>query len=80
MAATETQKQKTRVITLPLLEGENAVQEKFVGFNGKAYIIKRGEPVEVPEGVYNILELEREAVNAAILERSKLAIKTPEKA
>ena len=80
MAATETQKQKTRVITLPLLEGDNAVQEKFVGFNGKAYIIKRGEPVEVPEGVYNILELERKAVNAAILERSKLAIKTPEKA
>lgn len=78
MAATETQ--KTKVVTLPLLEGENAVQEKFVGLNGKPYIIKRGEPVEVPIGVYNILELEREAVNAAIRAKQNLAIKTPEKA
>lgn len=77
MAATE---QKTKIVTLPLLEGENAVQEKFVGLNGKAYIIKRGEPVEVPIGVYKILEREREAVNEAIRARKKLAIKTPEKA
>ena len=75
MAATETQ--KTKVVTLPLLEGDNAVQEKFVGLNGKPYIIKRGEPVEVPIGVYNILSLEREAVDAAIREKNKLAIKTP---
>jgi hypothetical protein len=77
MAATE---QKTKIVTLPLLEGDNAVQEKFVGLNGKSYIIKRGEPVEVPIGVYNILELEREAVNAAIRAKQNLAIKTPEKA
>ena len=75
-----TSEAKTKTITLPLLDGENAEQEKFVGFNGKPYLIKRGEPVEVPIGVYNILELEKEAINEAILARNKKAMKTPTKA
>lgn len=74
-----TSEAKTKIVTLPLLEGENAPQEKFVGFNGKPYLIKRGEPVEVPIGVYNILELEKQAINEAILAKRKHALRTPTK-
>jgi hypothetical protein len=54
MATTET-KEKLVPVFLDLLDGANAPTEEFVGFNGKAYLIKRGEEVMVPEGVYNVL-------------------------
>ena len=59
-------KEQTKVkITLPLLEN-NRDPEVFVGFNGKAYLIKRGEAVEVPVGVYHVLEKSRKAKEALI--------------
>ncbi|MBQ8836445.1 MAG: hypothetical protein IJ002_03150 [Clostridia bacterium] len=66
---------KMKEIFLPLIDGENAPTEQFVGFNGKAYRIKRGETVKVPEGVYNILMESQEAKNRAIREKQKRGIK-----
>ncbi|MEE1356834.1 MAG: hypothetical protein UHG68_04630 [Clostridia bacterium] len=67
---------KTKEVYLPLIEGENAPTEQFVGFNGKAYRIRRGETVEVPEPVYEILMNSERARTAAVRERQKRALKT----
>ncbi|MBO7310621.1 MAG: hypothetical protein J6U86_04440 [Clostridia bacterium] len=70
--------EKTRKITLPLLEGRNAVQEAFVCVNFKPYQIQRGVEVEIPESVYNVLMESERAKNEAILERQKKALRSPE--
>lgn len=67
--------EKMKDVFLPLLEGENAPTEQFVGLNGKAYRIRRGETVSVPEGVYNILKESEEARTEAIRERQKRSLK-----
>lgn len=47
----------TRVtVRLPRLPGQNAVQEEFYSVNGKNYRIKRGETVEIPEEVAEVIE------------------------
>ena len=46
----------TRVtVRLPRLPGQNAIQEEFFSVNGKNYIIKRGETVEIPEEVAEVI-------------------------
>ena len=67
---------KMKEVYLPLIEGENAPTEQYVGFNGKAYRIRRGETVKVPEPVYEILMNSEKARTAAIRERHNRAIKT----
>ena len=42
-------------VRLPLLRGQNARQEEFFSVNGKNYLIKRGETVEVPECVAEVI-------------------------
>lgn len=48
------QKEETVSIRLPILSGEDPIQ--FVGLNGKGYTIKRGERVEVPKEIADLLE------------------------
>lgn len=49
-------KKSTRVtVRLPRLPGQNAIQEEFFSVNGKNYIIKRGETVEIPEEVAEVI-------------------------
>lgn len=67
---------KTKTIFLPLLEGTNAPAEQFVGYNGIPYRIRRGESVEVPEPVYDMIMDSERARTAGIRERHKMAIKT----
>lgn len=46
----------TRVqVRLPRIAGQNAIQEGFYSVNGKNYIIKRGETVEIPEEVAEVI-------------------------
>lgn len=46
----------TRVtVRLPRLPGQNARQEEFYSVNGKNYLIKRGETVEIPEEVAEVI-------------------------
>ena len=40
---------------LPKLPGQNAIQEEFFSVNCKNYIIKRGETVEIPEEVAEVI-------------------------
>lgn len=46
-------KPRTFIINIAKEKGENS--DVFVGFNGVGYQIKRGQNVEVPEGVLNVL-------------------------
>lgn len=48
-------KRKRVTVTLPRLRGQNAIQEEFFSVNGKNYIIKRGEEVEVPVEVAEVI-------------------------
>ena len=51
---TNNAKRKTTV-TLPLNRGQNANQDEFFSVNGKNYIIRRGEEVEIPEEVAEVI-------------------------
>lgn len=48
-------KSKRVQVRLPKLSGQNAIQEEFYSVNGKNYIIKRGETVEIPEEVAEVI-------------------------
>lgn len=48
-------KSKRVTVRLPRLPGQNANQEEFFSVNGKNYIIKRGETVEIPEEVAEVI-------------------------
>ena len=49
-------KGKRVTVRLPRLPGQNAIQEEFFSVNGKNFRIKRGETVEIPEEVAEVIE------------------------
>ena len=56
MAETTKQTTKKKVtVRLPRNPGQNARQEEFFSVNGKNYLIKRGETVEIPEEVAEVI-------------------------
>ncbi len=70
MATTNTEVKNTEKkvkIKIPLTRGES--DDVYVGVNGKTYLIKRGEEVEVPESVVEVLNnSERMLANAMAFE------------
>ena len=61
-ATKKTDNAKRRVtVKLPRLSGQNANQEEFFSVNGKNYIIKRGETVEIPEALARVIENKEQA-------------------
>lgn len=46
---------KRVTVRLPRLQGQNALQREFFSVNGKNYLIKRGEEVEIPEEVAEVI-------------------------
>lgn len=70
---------KTVKVNLPLLPGKHASQEMFVSLNFKTYRIKRGEDVEIPESVYNVIKDSEKARNNSIRTKQRLAVKEPTK-
>lgn len=53
-------------VKLPKLRGKSdAEQDVFYSVNGKNYLIKRGEEVEVPESLYQVMIHEQEMVDIA---------------
>lgn len=48
-------KGKRVTVRLPKLRGHNANQEEFFSVNFKNYIIKRGETVEIPEELAEVI-------------------------
>lgn len=65
-------KGKKITVRLPRLSGQNAIQEEFFSVNGKNYIIKRGETVEVPEEVAEVIENAEKAEEYALQYVDKL--------
>ncbi|MBR2408919.1 MAG: hypothetical protein IKB07_08185 [Lachnospiraceae bacterium] len=70
--------EKTVRIKLPKLKGQKAVQDEFYSYNFKNYIIKRGEYVEVPEGLAEIIENNEKAEDAAIDYIDKNGLREPQ--
>lgn len=54
-AASDAKSTKRVQVKLPRLNGQNAIQEEFYSVNGRNYIIKRGEYVDVPEEVAQLI-------------------------
>lgn len=61
---TETTKPKTVKIKLPLTRTEK--DDVYVAVNGKSYLIKRGEYVEVPASVAEVLRHKEEMLAQAM--------------
>lgn len=57
---------KKVTVRLPRLPGQNAIQEEFFSVNGKNYLIKRGETVEIPEAVAEVIRNGEKAEEAAL--------------
>lgn len=57
---------KRVTVKLPKLAGQNAIQEEFFSVNGKNYLIKRGEEVEIPEEVAEVIINGERAEEAAL--------------
>ena len=66
-------------VRLPRNAGQNAIQEEWFSVNGKNYIIKRGESVEVPEAVAHVIENNEKAEEYALQYVDSLADKEKEK-
>ena len=74
MATTNTTKKIK--IKLPLTRTEK--NDEYVALNGKTYLIKRGEEVEVPAGVAEILQ-HKEEMLAIAMEYEEQASKNADK-
>lgn len=59
-------KGKRVTVRLPRLSGQNALQEEFFSVNGRNYIIKRGETVDIPEEVAEVIENGQKAEEYAL--------------
>lgn len=79
MATTKenTATEKTVRVKLPKLKGQNANQDEFYSWNFKNYIIKRGEYVEIPAGLAEVIENGERAEEAAIDYADKKALRQP---
>ena len=65
--ATNNAKSNKRVaVRLPRLAGQNAIQEEFFSVNGRNYRIKRGETVEIPEEIAEIIRNNEQAEEYAM--------------
>lgn len=73
MATKDKEQEITKKVRLPRLPGKkDREQEVFCSLNGRNYIIKRGEEVEVPLALYEILmHSEKEAFKADEYETSR---------
>lgn len=59
-------KGKRVTVRLPRLPGQNAIQEEFYSVNGKNYRIKRGETVDIPEEVAEVIRNNEQAEEYAM--------------
>ena len=76
-AAKKASAEKMVRIRLPKRREQNANQDEFYSYNFKDYIIKRGETVEVPEGLAELIENGEKAEEAAIEYADKKGLREP---
>ena len=68
-------KEQEKIVRFKLFkDGDKYSGNKFVGVNGKGYLIKRGVWVDLPESVYNVLSLSEEQIQVAerVMEESRM--------
>lgn len=68
---------KRVLVKLPRLKGNNANQDEFFSVNFKNYIVKRGEYVEIPSEVYEVIKNSEKAEDAAFKFVEEHAIRQP---
>lgn len=66
-AASDAKSTKRVQVKLPRLNGQNAIQEEFYSVNGRNYIIKRGEYVDVPEEVAELIRNNEQTEESGLL-------------
>lgn len=74
----ETESKKIQV-RLPRNPGQNANQDEFFSVNGKNYIIKRGEYVDIPMELYEVIVNGEKAEEAAFKFAEEQAVREPSK-
>lgn len=70
---TETKTQKTVRVRIPLTRTEK--DDVYVAVNGKGYLIKRGEYVEVPASVAEVLQHKEEMLETAMAYEAQASAK-----
>lgn len=70
--ATET---KTKMVKIKLPLTRNEKEDVYVAVNGKSYLIKRGETVEVPASVAEVLQHKEEMLAQAMEFEAQAAAK-----
>lgn len=68
---------KRVLVKLPRLKGNNANQDEFFSVNFKNYIIRRGEYVEIPQELYEVIKNGEKAEDAAFKFVEEHAIRQP---
>jgi hypothetical protein len=64
-------------VRLPRNSGQNANQDEFFSVNFKNYIIKRGETVEIPEEVAEVIRNAEKAEEYAMQYAEEKAMREP---
>lgn len=62
----QTNNAKRVEVRLPRLGGKNANQEEFFSVNFKNYIVRRGETVEIPEELAEVIQNNEKAEEYAL--------------
>lgn len=65
-------KEKMVKIKIPRTPGKKDEEDVFVSINERTWLIKRGEYVEVPECVKEVLDLQERSLDEAIAFESKV--------
>lgn len=73
----ETPEQTTFQIRLPKLKGENAQQTEFYSVNGKNFLLKRGEYINVPRELYEVILNSQNAEEDADRYAESVAVREP---
>lgn len=73
----ETPEQTTFQIRLPKLKGENAQQTEFYSVNGRNYLLKRGEYINVPRELYEVILNSQNAEEDADRYAESVAVREP---
>ena len=64
--ATETKKTKVKKVRIKLEKSRTNSEPEYVAVNGETYLIKRGEYVNVPESVAEVLQHKEEMLTIAM--------------
>ena len=72
MADTIIAKPKPKMVRIKLPLTRNEKNDVYVAVNGKSYLIKRGEYVDVPASVAEVLENREKMLSAALEFESKV--------